>query len=210
MTSNPAQNDAGPSNPAPNDAGPSNPAPNDAGTFIPVRNSAGTSYFALTEGLSQETLDEYQRFFREPQNADFKLYFYFSYLSDVVPLGITIDPFPPPPLRISRDELRLRTPSGKIFMSGLVAMEMSHDDVIEPASAAAAVAGVEWGSGHFVPDGNKHRFFIGIGPALIRFYKSLGATRLSEDSAFTMMTNARGVAIYLQQEYDSLPLASRF
>ncbi|KAL9068684.1 MAG: hypothetical protein Q9161_005998 [Pseudevernia consocians] len=219
MTSNPAQNDAGPSNPAPNDAGPSNPAQNDAGTSFPARNGAGTSiavrnemgtsYFAQTESLSQETLNAYQRFFHEPRNAEIKLDFYFCFLADVVPYGITVHHFLPSPRRIPRYEIQLQTPSRKIFMSGLVAMEVGFV-VMDAAAAAAAEASVQWNDRQFVPDGENWRCFIGIGPALIGFYKALGAGQLWEDMSVAMRLDPRGVAIYLQKEYDSLPPASRF
>ncbi|CAD6587166.1 MAG: hypothetical protein ASARMPRED_003014 [Alectoria sarmentosa] len=163
-----------------------------------------TSHVARNGGLSQQTHEAYRCYGRTPRGVDERLHFYYTYLLDVVPWGITVNHIPAersndPRASSTREEIQLLTLSGTIFMSGLVSMERSAT-MIETVAADEAYS--KWLDGDFVPDDRKWRFFTGL--TQIRFFESPRGDEWDLVDNFNLMLNAQGVAAFLQQEYNRL------
>ena len=83
-----------------------------------------------------------------------------NYLRDVVPYGITVQHVPSAASTNVRQEIQLLTPSGQLFMSGLIGTERDH---FRLEDVAASEAYTKWLDGEFAPDGQNWRFFTGLG-----------------------------------------------
>ena len=91
------------------------------------------------------------------------------------------------------------TPSGQIFMSGLIGTETSHHRIEE---VAASEAYTKWLDGEFAPDGENWRFFTGL--TELRFFKSDQGDSWEMAEKYHPMHDPEYVAAFLQEEYDSL------
>ena len=127
-----------------------------------------------------------------------QLHFYYHYFRDVVPQGVTVQHCPTGESG-TRDEIQLLTPSGRIFMSGLVSIDRSTTEV---ESVAGSEAYTHWLDGDFVPGADKWRFFIAH-TKLLFFICRHGNHYEKEDWADPMM-DAENLAAYLQCQYDRL------
>lgn len=173
-----------------------------------------TSKLVQNRGLSPQTLDAHRRCRANRYDADERLWFLLTYLEDVVPWGITVHHIPGDRTdgkgENAREGIQLQTPSGMIFMSGLVSTE-SGQQYIEPVAAGEAYS--KWDLGYFVPDGENWRFFLGAGPVgLISFFNSRQASQGDDWELkynFETIDSAAELAAYLQQEFDSLAPEAR-
>ena len=161
-----------------------------------------TSFYARHGSLSRQTRESSQHFAR-PRNPQDRLRFYMDYLIDVVPLEVTVHHAPsssgPRGRRARREEIQLLTPSGEIFMTGLVEMGSSPYHCEE---VAASEAYTKWLDGYFAADGRKWRFFTGL--SQLRFYRSDRGVSWNIKEAFHPMNEAQRVSEFLQQQYESL------
>lgn len=130
---------------------------------------------------------------------DDKLTFYLNYLKDVVPYGVTVQHVPSDQPSGKREEIHLLTPSGKIFMSGLVGKDRNPTWVEEVAASEAYTL---WLEGEFIPDGETWRFFTGL--ERLRFFNSDERDSWKMESCEAPMDKPDRVAEFLQQQYDSL------
>lgn len=158
-----------------------------------------TSNFARNHRLSQQTLDTYTRYGAHPRDAADRRYFYHVYLQDVVPDGVTVHHIHNGSHNLVREEIQLLTPSGRIFMSGLVGAEKNHHYTEKVAGEEAYN---KWQDGYFIPDEQKWRFFTGL--AKIRFFGSREDEKWDCKGQLDPIGCAQYVAAYLQQEYDKL------
>ena len=160
-----------------------------------------TSNFARNGGLSRQTMDEYLRYGGpRPRNLRERVYFYETYLQDVVPDRVTVHVRPKHMTR-ERHEIQLLTPTGAIFMWGLVGTETDHDVV---KYAAGIDASKRYRDGLFVPDWLSWRFFTGL--TEIRFFSAEENSNEGWECGgeFHPINDAQYVAAYLQQEFDKL------
>ena len=156
-----------------------------------------TSYFARYGRLSPQTQGLAEHGAR-PQNVYERLNFYMNYLQDVVPYGITVQHIPSDRPENNSQEIHLLTPSGQIFMSGLVSRDRNHNHTEEVAGSEAYTY---WLDGEFAPDGDNWRFFTGL--AALRFFNSVQGDSWELQQSYHGMDYAEYVAEYLQEEYDS-------
>ena len=157
-----------------------------------------TSYFARHRRFSRQT-QEWAHYGAYPRSLDDRLQFYMNYLLDVVPLGVTVHHLPTGLEENKSEEIHLLTPSGQIFMTGLVGRQRNHTTTEEVAGSEAYT---KWLDGDFVPDGQNWRFFTGL--AELRFFNSDRGNSWELKQSCHPMNYPDYVAEFLQEEYDSL------
>ena len=169
-----------------------------------------TSLFARNQRLEQSTLDAYARFTARPHDLEAKVKNFCMYLQNIVPQGISVRHEPvrvdaaEPTLERNpvREEILLENEKGKIFMSGLVSLEVGP---VGLERAAGDEAYTSWLNGDFAPDGDKWRFFIGHGKT-IKFFRSDGKDGwVAAAERFRLNQNVDEAAAFLQQEFDKIP-----
>lgn len=171
-----------------------------------------TSVFAQNGGLSEQTFEAYNLCKTVPRVVRRMLDFYYVYLKDVAPLGLIIEHVPVEPddqgrlpdRDPEREEIRLYTNSGKVFVSGLVSKEYDPRNLERPAGDEAYT---HWLQGDFTPDGDNWRFFTGM--TKIRFFSSRGTDGWVVGNEFHPIDQADEVAAFLQQEFNNLPFEAR-
>lgn len=135
-----------------------------------------------------------------PRSLSERVFFYETYLQDVVPDRVTVH-VPRKHMTHERHEIQLLTPTGAIFMWGLIGTE-TDDDLAK--CAAGIEASKQYRDGHFVPDWLSWRFFTCL--TEIRFFSA--EERSNEgwecQGEFHLIDDAQRVAAYLQQEFDNL------
>ena len=158
----------------------------------------------MAPGLSEFTFDKLAGVKADPKDAKARLEFYQFYFLDVVPSGVVVEHItitPPSDIRAqhpdskTREELRLLTPSKKIFMSGLVSVEMSSDGI---KSVAGVEARTQWRHGDFAPDGQDWRFFAAQEKLRLFTSRSMGEYNLKGE--YDPIFAAGAVAEVLLQE----------
>ena len=154
-----------------------------------------TSYYARHRRLSQQTLRAYPRMDRSI--AD-RLRFYVSYFEDVAPDEVTVDHVPST-TNDGKEEVQLRTPSGRIFMSGLVSMDRSVNPAEEDDADGAYT---NYRNGYFVHYEGAWRFFTALGQ--LRVYCSFARDDWELMGKLPPFDDAKEVAAWLQSQYDSL------
>ena len=97
------------------------------------------------------------------------------------------------------EEIHLLTPSGKIFLSGLVGTNRNHNNLEEIATSEAYT---KWLDGDFIPDGQNWRFFTGL--VELRFFNSAQGNSWDLQQCYHPMLYPEYVAGFLQEQYDSL------
>ena len=132
-----------------------------------------TSYYALFKELRLETRTAYTNACNSPRDLKKRLNFYLHYMADVIPHGLTARHVPSTntitssstsssttttPSRITGEEIQLLTPSGYLFMTGLVALEDEATPFTEEVVANEAYN--SWLEGFF--GGNNWRFFTAM------------------------------------------------
>ena len=164
-----------------------------------------TSLFVRNNGLSRDTLGAYTAYCIDPGAEDDRLHFYYRYLVEVVPYGVTVHHIPADRSRCglhntnTREEIVLLTPSGGIFMSGLVSNEKQYVHIEQVAGSEAYT---KWLNGDFVPDDYNWRFFIGVGR--IGFYNSRNLDEWYCVNHSNPIDDVDSVAAHLQLEFDKL------
>ena len=93
----------------------------------------------------------------------------------------------------------LLTPSGDIFMSGLVSNEKQYARIEQVACSEAYT---KWLNGDFVADDCNWRFFIGVGR--IGFYNSRNLDEWDCVNHSNPIDDVDSVAAHLQLEFDKL------
>ena len=157
-----------------------------------------TSYFASHYGFSLETY-EAAAYGAEPRDVNDRVDFYMKYFRDVVPHGVTVQHVPGYFVENTSEEIRLLTPAGEIFMSGLVRKDRNHK---RSEDVAAGEAYTHWLNGEFVPDGLNWRFFTCHDS--LRLFNSEEGDEFVLAHCFRPMESPLYVAQFLQEEYDSL------
>lgn len=165
-----------------------------------------TSAFAQNGSLRQGTLNAYTHSNTAPRTVNKRLQFYYHYLQDVAPTGLTVQHVPVPrdehghlPARSPvREEIQLLTASGFHFMTGLVSVE-SDPEALERTAGDEAYT--NWLGGYFAPEGGRWRFFTGH--SLIAFFSTEGDT-WALAAEFDPVEQADEVAAFLQEEFDEL------
>ena len=159
-----------------------------------------TSYLAQYGRLRERTLEAYSEYGHYPRHVNERLDFYLLYLQDVVPYGITVHHFPCDVDPSSstrypkREEIRLLTWSGRIFMTGLVSVEPTALHCEQVAGDEAYTRSL---SGDFVD--HHWRFFTAL--VQLRFCDGVGDEGWERVEEFRPIDHAWVVAEYLQHEY---------
>ena len=157
-----------------------------------------TSYFARYGALSRQT-NELEYYNAHPRSVGERLDFYMQYLQDVVPYGVTVQHIPSDIPENKSEEIHLLTPSGKIFMSGLVSRDRNHNHTED---IAASEAYTMWLESEFVQDGQNWRFFTALDA--LRFFNSQDGDSWDMKQKCNPMDRADAVAEFLLQQYDSI------
>ena len=157
-----------------------------------------TSYFARHGVLSLETHDSSYAGLH-PRHLDDRLNFYLNYLIEVVPYGVTVQHVPTDFFDSTCEEIHLLTPSGRIFMSGLVSRDSNHHRIEE---VAASEAYTHWLNRDFARDRENWRFFTGL--FHLRFFNSDLGNTWDMAHCYRPLNYTLFVAQFLQEEYDSL------
>lgn len=148
-------------------------------------------------------LEAYNRLNISPQSVTDRVDFYCIYLRDVAPLGLTIEHIPvisdDEERSPAREEILLTTNSGKIFMFGLVSLEINPTNVERTAGHEAYT---NWLNGEFTPGENNWRFFTA--QSKIRFFSSHLCDEWEARGEFHPIQHAEEVAAFLEQEFYKL------
>ena len=174
-----------------------------------------TSNYAKNHGLSQETLSLWKSIGDPPRDVADRLRFYLSYLSEVVPYGVTVHHLPNrpssstghPPRRPSSDprqEIQFWLGTGKIFMAGLISMEINGVNAEHPATDDAYAKLYDE---DIVSDNGTWRLFSG--GAQLRMYNCHRINEYELTGFFNPIENAGELAAHLQREYDSMMSKSK-
>ena len=156
-----------------------------------------TSSYARHGTLSHETIRLYGHMLRSTEH---RVAFYLSYFQEVVPDGVTVHHIPSATYGNPRQEIELRTVSGRIFMSGLVSKERGYQILEE---CAADEAYTKWDDGDCVQfDDGGWRFFTA--KENVRMYSSFPGHEYEMMESMEPVDEAREVAAWLQRQYDSL------
>ena len=155
-----------------------------------------TSYYAQHRRLSSQTLEAYQRV---NLSAHDRLIFYLNYFQDVVPAGIAVHHVPHHSSAGSRKGIELRTPTGRIFMSGLTSME-SRFERVEQAAAEDAVE--KYDRDLFVRDDGTIRVFTAL--TQLRVYSYFGGLDWEPMGVLPPIPDVKEMADFLQRQYDSV------
>lgn len=129
-----------------------------------------------------------------------QLRFYYYYLRDIVPQGVTVQHCPTGESQ-TREEIQLLTPSGGLFMSGLVSIDRSTTNL---ESVAGSEAYTYWLDGEYVPGDQDWRFFTAH--TNLTFLRCLhrNGNEWEADWGANPMNRADEAAVYLQLQYDML------
>ena len=122
-----------------------------------------------------------------------------NYFQDVAPDGVTVVHERILPVHNPRQEITLRTPSGQIFMSGIVTMEPQTRDL---DIYAANKGEPKWRAGYFVPDGRCWRFFTATN--MLGVFLAYGEDGWDPVGAMDPVRHASETVRLLQNQYDSL------
>ena len=155
-----------------------------------------TSYYAQYQQLSARTHDAFAWSEARREDLNARLTFYFIYLQDVVPYGITVHHIPRN-FGQNREKIWLATYSSQIFMTGLIAMETNPTYCEEQAADEAYT---QWVDGYFVD--RNWRFFTGL--FRIRFCDGYEDAEWERVVDLDPMQNPAEVAQHLQECYDGL------
>ena len=158
-----------------------------------------TSNYAKNRGLSQETLSLWKSVGENPRDVTERLRFYLSYFPEVVPYGVTVHHVPGGLSSNTRQQIQFWLGSGKIFMSGLVAMEMNGVKNEHPAEDESYTKLYDE---DLVRDDGTWRLFTA--GALVRMYNCLRPNEYELTGLFHPIDDAWKLAAHLQREYDSM------
>ena len=171
-----------------------------------------TSNYAKNRGLSQQTLSLWKSIGDPPRDVADRLRFYLSYLSEVVPYGVTVHHIPSRPSyntrhlpsrpsSDTRQKIQFWLGTGKIFMAGLVSLEINGVNAEHPATDEAYAK--LYDEDIVSDDGGTWRLFSG--GAKVRMYNCHRSTNAYElTGLFQPIENAGELAAHLQREYDSM------
>ena len=160
-----------------------------------------TSHFATYGALRPETQDAYSMY---NDTLEHRVYFYLLYFEDIVPQGVTVhhiwddssnDHTP-------TQELQFLTPSGHIFMSGLISLVLGKDSL---NSAAKKKARWYYRHAYYADDEECWRYFSAS--KLIRTfngYKDYGDAWHEFLGACRPIDDVEVQAQSLQRQYDSM------
>ena len=158
-----------------------------------------TSYFARHRALRPDTHYAYAGF---NTSIDYRVQFYVLYFRDIVPRGVTVHRTWRASLDSQTQEIQLRTPSGSIFMYGLVTQ--SHN-ANQAEDATRRMARQYFMHGHYADDDDCWRYFTAS------IYLSLHNGYIDNeqewhervDSSYPIL-QAESQAWDLQNQYDSM------
>ena len=160
-----------------------------------------TSYFARYGTLRPETQDAYRMY---NDTLDDRVYFYLLYFEDIVPQGVTVHHIwnSSSNDRTPTQEIQFLTPSGHIFMSGLVSLELDKDPL---KTATKRKARWYYRHAYYADDDDCWRYFTAL-----KYIRTFNAYYDYEDERHEFVgtchpiSDAAVQAQSLQGQYDSM------
>ena len=158
-------------------------------------------------GLSPQTTQAWTHFGQYPHNTRERRDFFLRYLTDVVPMEVTVYAVPrhlqrydiTEGARYEREEIQILC-HGYIFMTCIVSMDFHPDQVEE---VAASLAFYNWSHGFCIPD--RHQSW-GMVTALhsLRFCSSRDGREWDRTAIFHPIRDVQDVVAYFRQEYERI------
>ncbi len=171
-------------------------------------NTRMASTYSRQNGLSQVTIDAWDRLGENPRHTQDRRMFYLHYLSDVVPFEVSVIHIPnhQQPYDITgeardfREEIQLEW-ARKIFMTGVISLD-DHTPY-RAETAAGALAYYHWSDGYCVPDRDQ-AWGMFTGTNKIRFCRSRDGREWERVASFHPTDDVRSVVAYIRNEYERI------